>query len=86
MGSKTPKAQSLFKSITYRQEVTPYAGGKKRMYLCYVDESGTPELPGNTSHFILAAIAIPIWHWRDADYEVSAILRKYGLEIGRAHV
>ncbi|MGA3026104.1 MAG: DUF3800 domain-containing protein [Bryobacteraceae bacterium] len=55
------------------------------MYLCYVDESGTPEVPGNTSHFVLAAISIPIWHWRDADYEVAAILRKYGLAEEELH-
>jgi hypothetical protein len=30
------------------------------MYLCYIDESGTPQIPGNTSHFILAGLAIPI--------------------------
>jgi hypothetical protein len=33
------------------------------MYLCYIDESGTPESSGNTSHFVLAGISIPIWHW-----------------------
>jgi hypothetical protein len=25
--------------------------------LCYVDESGVPEIPGNTSHFILAGLS-----------------------------
>lgn len=49
------------------------------MYLCYVDESGTPDIPGNTSHFVLAALAFPIWHWRDADREISAIMNRYGL-------
>ena len=24
------------------------------MYLCYIDESGTPDIPGNTSHYVLA--------------------------------
>ena len=49
------------------------------MYLCYVDESGTPDVPGNTSHFILAGLSIPIWHWHSADRDISAILRHYGL-------
>lgn len=49
------------------------------MHLCYIDESGTPDVPGNTSHYVLAGVSVPIWHWRDADREVSAILAKYGL-------
>jgi hypothetical protein len=55
------------------------------MYLCYVDESGTPEIPGNTSHFVLAGISIPIWHWRAADGSVSTILDKYGLGGAELH-
>ncbi|MXW47489.1 MAG: hypothetical protein F4Z97_02385 [Gammaproteobacteria bacterium] len=27
------------------------------MYLCYVDESGTLDIPDNTSHFVLAALS-----------------------------
>jgi len=49
------------------------------MYLCYIDESGTPDVPGNTSHFVLAGVSLPIWHWIDADREISQILAKYGL-------
>jgi hypothetical protein len=49
------------------------------MYLCYVDESGTSEIPGNTSHFVLAGISIPIWHWRTADRDVSEVMARYGL-------
>lgn len=49
------------------------------MYLCYIDESGTPDVPGNTSHFVLAGISLPIWHWSDADREVSRILARYDL-------
>jgi hypothetical protein len=55
------------------------------VYLCYVDESGTPEIPGNTSHFVLAGISIPIWRWRDADHEIAAIMRRYGLEGKELH-
>ncbi len=49
------------------------------MYLCYIDESGTPDVPGNTSHYVLAGISIPIWHWHAADREIAAILSHYGL-------
>ena len=49
------------------------------MYLCYIDESGTPEIPGNTSHFVLAGLSMPIWHWRDADREITQVLARYGL-------
>ncbi len=43
------------------------------MYLCYVDESGTPETPGNTSHFVLAGFAIPIWRWKEADQLIARV-------------
>jgi hypothetical protein len=55
------------------------------MYLCYIDESGTPDVPGNTSHFILAGVSIPIWHWRDADREISGVLSRYGLKDEELH-
>ena len=50
------------------------------MYLCYIDESGNPEMSGNTSHFVLAGISLPIWHWHDADREIRRIKRKYDLQ------
>ncbi len=49
------------------------------MYLCYVDESGTSDVPGTTSHFILAGLSVPIWHWRGVDRSVSTILSRYDL-------
>ena len=55
------------------------------MYLCYIDESGTPDDPGNTSHFVLAALSLPIWHWRDADHEITVIKRQYGLDDAEIH-
>jgi hypothetical protein len=55
------------------------------MYLCYIDESGTPEIPGNTSHFVLAGLSMPIWHWRDADRDISSILARYGLDDQEFH-
>jgi hypothetical protein len=50
------------------------------MYVCYIDESGTSAIPGNTSHFILAGISIPIRHWRELDRNISTLLKQYGLE------
>src|SRR6266404_7567738 len=56
------------------------------MYLCYIDESGTPEIPGQTSHFILAGLAIPIRFWKTCDSDVYFIKRKYDLEKAEIHV
>lgn len=55
------------------------------MYLCYLDESGTPE-PGNTSHYVLVGLAIPIWQWRNCDDQVYSIKRKYELQDAEMHV
>jgi hypothetical protein len=55
------------------------------MYLCYIDESGTPEVPGVSSHFVLAGVAIPIYHWRDADREVGDVLSRFGLAEAELH-
>lgn len=55
------------------------------MYVCYIDESGTSNIPGNTSHFVLAGLSIPIWHWRDADRDISAVMSRYGLENAELH-
>ena len=55
------------------------------MYLCYIDESGTSDIPGSTSHFVLAGLSLPIWHWRDADREITSIKRRYGLEEAELH-
>ena len=56
------------------------------MYLCYIDESGTSDIPGNTSHFVLAGLSIPIWHWRDCDNAIENIKRKYALGNFEIHV
>jgi hypothetical protein len=56
------------------------------MYLCYVDESGTPETSGNTSHFILAGLSVPIWHWKDCDREIELIKNRYALENMEIHI
>lgn len=43
------------------------------MHLCYVDESGTPDIPGNTSHFVLAGVSIPIQRWKECDAQITGI-------------
>jgi hypothetical protein len=58
----------------------------KSMFLCYVDESGTSAIPGNTSHFVLAGLSIPVSEWRNCDKDVEAIKRKYALEDAEIHV
>jgi hypothetical protein len=50
------------------------------VYLCYIDESGTSDIPGNTSHFVLAGLSIPIWHWKKYEADINAIKSKYKLE------
>ncbi len=55
------------------------------MYLLYVDESGTSAIPGNTSHFVLAGLSVPIWRWRLCDREINDIKKKYSLEHAEIH-
>ena len=55
------------------------------MHICYIDESGTSDVPGTTSHFILAGLAIPIQNWKDADRQISEILAKWGLANAEFH-
>jgi len=54
-------------------------------HLCYIDESGTPEVPGTTSHYVLAALSIPIYHWRTCEEEVDQVKSKYGLSKCEIH-
>jgi hypothetical protein len=55
------------------------------MILCYIDESGTPDIPGNTSHYVLVGISIPIDKWRKCESEVSQIKTKYHLQNAEIH-
>lgn len=55
-------------------------------YLCYVDESGTADIPGNTSHFVLAGLAIPITDWRNCDAQIETIKHRYMLRDSELHV
>lgn len=49
------------------------------MHLCYVDESGTPDLPGNTSHFVLAGLSIPIRRWKECDEQITSVKDRFRL-------
>jgi len=49
------------------------------VYLCYMDESGTSALPGNTSHFVLAGLCIPISKWRTYERQIETIKSKFDL-------
>jgi len=50
------------------------------MYICYLDESGSPDLTSNTSHFVLLGLAIPAITWRYKDEEIRNIKRPFDLE------
>jgi hypothetical protein len=56
------------------------------MHLCYIDESGTSDIPGNTSHFVLAGISIPIEYWKSCDNDIETIKHKYQLENSEIHL
>ena len=55
------------------------------MHICYIDESGTPQLPGNTPHFVLAGLAIPVEKWKTCDLQVHTLKNKYGLVGAEIH-
>jgi hypothetical protein len=53
------------------------------VYLCYLDESGSPE-PAGTSHFVLLGLSLPATAWKRRDDEVRAI--KLAHRLGSAEV
>jgi hypothetical protein len=55
------------------------------MYLCYLDESGTPQVAAQTTHFVLLGLAIPAAAWHAKDRRVSAIKTKYALRDAEIH-
>lgn len=50
------------------------------MLICYIDESGTPQTPGTTSHYVLAGIAIPIAKWKNYEKAIRKVKSKFGLD------
>lgn len=55
------------------------------MFLCYIDESGTSAIPGNTTHFVLTGLAIPIHKWKQYESQINRIKAKYGLNAAEIH-
>lgn len=55
------------------------------MHLCYIDESGVSSIPGNSSHFVLAGLSIPIWEWKGCDQEIQDIKSRYSLNDAEIH-
>lgn len=55
------------------------------MYFCYIDESGTPEIPGTSSHYVLCGLALPIDSWKKCDKQIRKIKHKYGLDDSEIH-
>jgi hypothetical protein len=55
------------------------------MYFCYLDESGTPQLAAQTSHFILLGLAIPAAAWHEKDQRVNVIKARYSLKDVEIH-
>jgi hypothetical protein len=55
------------------------------MRICYLDESGTAELPGSTSHFVLLGVSIPGETWKAKDAQITQIKRRFGLEREEIH-
>jgi hypothetical protein len=57
------------------------------MYICYLDESGTPQIGANTSHFVLLGLVIPDIKWKEYDRQIlerKAAFQLSGVEIHTA--
>ncbi|MEW6350324.1 MAG: DUF3800 domain-containing protein [Thermodesulfobacteriota bacterium] len=57
-------------------------GGK---YLCYLDESGTPDHTSNTSHFVLLGVAFHVKYWSATAKRVEEVKQTYGLSGTEIH-
>lgn len=55
------------------------------MIICYIDESGTSSIPGNTSHFVLSGISIPVDKWKTCDNQISKLKAKWNLGDSELH-
>lgn len=55
------------------------------MHICYIDESGVPEINQGTTHFVLLGLSIEAWDWKGQDRAVSVVKRKYGLSGAEIH-
>lgn len=55
------------------------------MLFCYIDESGVPEIPGNTSHYILAGLTIQLTRWKQCESQIYKLKTKYFLQNAEIH-
>jgi len=55
------------------------------MYLCYIDESGVPEIGRGTSHFVLVGLSIEAWDWKRQDRAVLTVKNRFGLSNAEVH-
>lgn len=55
------------------------------MRICYLDESGTPELTGGTTHFVLLGFSIQGETWKSKDEQLTLIKRRFGLVGAEIH-
>ncbi len=55
------------------------------VHFCYIDESGTPSIPGNTSHYVLCGFSIPVDSWKKCHIQINKIKKKYGLSDAEIH-
>src|SRR5580765_6160925 len=53
--------------------------------IAYIDESGTPELTGATSHFVLLAVTLDAQKWKLRDQAIAEIKGRYGVEGAELH-
>ena len=56
------------------------------VYVLYLDESGVPERPGQTSHYAMAGIAIPARTWTKKRDQLGKLRDRYGLGDSEIHV
>jgi hypothetical protein len=55
-------------------------------YLCYIDESGTADIPGNTSQYVLCGLSIPIGRWHEYDLQIERLKQQYMIVDSEIHV
>lgn len=47
------------------------------VYICYVNKSGTFQSVGDTSHFVLAGVAIPAVQWKELESKIIKIKKRF---------
>lgn len=55
------------------------------MYLCYLDESGSPEIGKDTTHFVFVGLAIPATAWKEKDAAIRDVKNRFGLAQSEIH-